>query len=679
MNRNIKRAGQTALTGALVLGLVLCNSSFAEAKKVSKMESVYVTSGADGSVQKITVADWLKDSGIVTGTLSDSSNLTDITNVKGDETFTQSGETVDWATAGADIYYQGQSDDALPVDVKVTYTLDGQEMTAEEMVGKSGKATLHFEYVNKSKTKKTINGEKVDIYTPFVMVTGMILSSDTFSNVEIDHGRIINDGSNNVVVGLGTPGLAESLDLSDDYSDELTSDFTVTADVTDFEMGNTFTYGSPSLLDELNIDDIGDLDELEDKLGTLTDAAEELLDGTEKLSDNMDTFADKMGDLKDSVKKFQNDGVKELTGGIDTLAAGGKKLAKGVKKYTNGVVSLAKGSKAYVSGADKIAKGNRTLYKAVKDLPKQIEQFNTGLTTYTAGVDQIGTKDNAESLKSGTKAVSAGITTINESLTQLKETYENNEKLIEGLQSTIALIPDSEQFAELKTSQTQLLTQLQTLTAGQKAAIEQLETATGDTSELKTGADTVATSVATVMDAVCTLSSNSSSLTSASKKLNDSIPTLVSSIKALRDGGVKLTKNDKKLLSGAKALTKASKKMNKSVKKVNKGVTVLKKGGHSLNKATAKLVNGVDKLENASSKLSSGTVELNTGMSKFNRKGIIKLNSIYEDDVKEVLDRLDAIIEAGQEYKSFSGLGTGMDGEVKFIIETEAVEKEEQE
>lgn len=677
MKKNGKCVGRNVLCGVLILGLILCNSSFAEAKKVSKQESVYVTAGADGSVQKITVADWLKDSGIATGTLRDSSNLTDITNVKGEETFTQSGDSVDWATAGQDIYYQGQSTEELPVDVSITYTLDGEEMTAQEMLGKSGEVKIHVAYTNKSKTRQTVNGKKVDIYTPFVMLTGMILSSDTFQNVRIDHGRIINDGSNNVVVGLGTPGLAESLDLGDEYDDNLTSDFTVTADATDFEMGNTFTYGSPSLLDELNVDEIGDPEELEEKLDTLTDAAGELLDGTGTLSDNMETFADKMGELKSSVKTFQKDGVKELTGGINTLAKGGKKLTKGVKMYTDGVAAMAKGSQAYVEGADKIVKGNKDLYEAVKDLPGQISQFDTGLNTYTAGVDTLGTEENVKALKQGAKSVSSGITTVNTSLTELKATYENNEKLIAGLKQTVALIPDAEQFAELKEQQTTLLTQLETLTEAQKTAITQLENGTAATSELKTGADTVAVSVAAVMDALATLSTNSSTLTEASKKLNKNIPVLVKNIKTLRDGGVTLTKNDKKLLSGAKALMRTGKTMNKSVRKVKKGVNTLNKGGKKLNKATTKLVNGVTKLDSASGKLSDGSEELDSGMEEFNRKGVNKLNNIYEDDVKSILDRLDAIIEAGKQYKSFSGLGAGMDGEVKFIIETDAVKKEE--
>lgn len=677
MKKNLKKAGRTAMCAILVLGLVLCNSSFAKAKKVSKKESVYVTAGPDGTVQKITVADWLKDSGSLTGTLKDSSNLTDITNVKGEESFDQSGKDLDWSTAGADIYYQGQSDEKLPVDLKITYTLDGQEMTAQEMLGKSGKATIHIEYKNNSKTKKKVNGERVDIYTPFVMVTGMILSSDIFSDVEIDNGKVINDGSNNIVIGIGTPGLSESLDLDKEYSDNLSSEFTVTANVTDFEMTNTFTYGSPSLLDELNIDEIGNLDELDDKMNSLTDAAGELLDGTGTLSGNMKKFADKMGDLKSSIREYQKDGVKKLTKGIDTLAKGGKKLTKGVKTYTDGVVTLANGSKDYVAGAGKIAEGNKALYDAVKDLPSQLNQFHTGLTTYTGGVDKLGTKENVTALKEGANAVSSGITTVHAGLIQLKATYEDNKKLIEGLKATAAMIPDSEEYAAIKTKQNELLEQLETLATGQKAAIEQMEAATGSEGDLKTGADTVAASIATVMDSLETLSTNSASLTEASKKLKESMPTLVSSVKSLRDGGVTLTKNDKKLISGAKALIKASKTMNKSVKKVNSGVKTLQKGGKRLNKATVKLVRGVTKLDNASGKLSDGAVELDSGMGKFNRKGIIKLNSLYEDDVQTSLDRLNAIVEAGKEYKSFSGLKSGMDGEVKFVIETEPVKKQQ--
>ena len=677
MNRKLRQIGRTTLACTLISGLVLCNSTFADAKKVSKEESVYVTTDADGSIENITVADWLKNAGLMNGNIHDFSDLSEITNVKGEETFTQSGDSIRWENSGNDIYYQGNSKKELPIELKISYTLDEETLSAKDMLGKSGKVSIHVEYINKSKTKKLINGQITEIYTPFVLVTGMVLSSDTFSNVSIDHGKILNDGNKYIIIGLGTPGLAESLNLSEEYSDQLNSDFTITADVTDFEMGNTFTYGSPNLLEELNVDEIDDLDELDDKLHSLTDASKELFKGTETLSDNMKTFAEKMEELESSSKSFQKDGVNKLTKGIKKMATGSKKLTKGVKKYTAGVEELSKGSKAYIAGANKISKGNNDLYNAVKDMPEQIEEFQTGLTSYTNGVDTLGSKENVSKLKSGTTAVSEGISTINTNLSQLKETYNNNQALIQELQRSISDIPDNAENKKLIATQTQLLKQLEELTNEQKKAIEQLDAATDKNSSLKSGADVVATSVATVMDSLNTLSGNSAALTNAADTINENIPTLVANIKALRDGSTTLTQNNDKLISGANQLTKSSETMNKSVAKVNSGMKSLKNGGESLNEATTKLLKGITGLNSASTKLSDGSEELNDGMDEFNREGIDKLNNIYNNDLQSVLKRLDAIIDAGKKYNNFSGLDANMKGNVKFIIETNAIEKED--
>lgn len=673
MNNNIKRAGRTAISSVLILGLVLGNGSFAEAKKVNKNESVYVTADASGSVQKITVADWLQDSGIVNGALKDSSNLTDITNVKGDETFSQTGGDLEWAMAGSDIYYQGQSSEKLPVDVTITYTLDGQETSVSDMLGKSGKVTIHVAYTNHSKTKKKIQGELTDIYTPFVMLTGMILSSDTFSNVSIDNGKVINDGSNQIVIGLGTPGLAESLNLDKEYADQLTSEFTVTADATDFEMGNTFTFATPSILNELNVDEIDDLEELEDKLDSLTDAAVDLADGTGKLSGNMETFSEKMEELESSVKEFNKDGVTKLTKGINTMAAGGNKLAKGVKTYVSGADTLAIGTKKYVTGAAVITKGNTALYEKVKDLPGQITEFSTGLMAYTGAVDALGSEENVSALKNGAASVAEGIGTVNDGLVKLKESYAKNVALMEALKASLDSITDE----SVKETQEALLKQMEAVTDSQKKTVEELEAGTSDTSDLKTGADTVSASVDKVMDTLLTLSGKSANITDAAKNLEKNIPELVKNIKKLSAGGKKLSANEKKLLSGAKSLTKAGKTMNKSVKKVSTGMKTLQKGGKSLKGASVKLVKGVTKLTAAGGKLSDGALDLDEGMNKFNRKGILKLNRLYDNDVQDALDRLEAIIDVGKEYKSFSGLNASMNGEVKFIIETEAAKKPE--
>ncbi len=663
MKRNMKRIRQCAICAVLVLSMVISNSSFVSAKKISKQESVYVNAAADGSVSKITVSDWLQGADAASGTIRDISDLQNITNVKGDEKFTQKGNDVDWSGAGKDIYYQGQSSEELPVELKITYKLDGKEMTAKELLGKSGKVQIHVSYQNKSSQKKTIDGKETTIYTPFVMVTGMVLSSDHFEHIEVDHGRVINDGDKNMVVGMGIPGMAESLELDEEAAGDIPSDFTVTADVKDFTMGNTFTYGSASLLNELDLDDVEELDDLEEKLDDLTDAADKLADGSEELSDNMELFSGKMGELKSSVKTFRKDGVNKLANGIRTLAKGAPALVKGVTDYTNGVKSFAEGTADYVDGAEKITNGCTALYNSVKGLPAQLTTFSTGLQTYTGGVDQLGSKDNVAKLKNGAKAVSDGVTTINTKLGELEQSYAKTDALIQKLEESGA---DAVTVATLK----EVLKQ-------QKAGIAALKASTGETSELKIGAGSVSSGVNTVMDSLSQLSANSAALTTASAQLKTNMPTLVSSVKTLKEGGDTLAKNNTTLKKSSKKLIKAGKTLKKSVKKVGSGVKTLNKGGKSLKKATKKLSNGVLQLNTASGKLSSGSTTLAKGMAEFNDEGIDKLNNVYEDDFKGFLNRLKAVCEVGKDYRSFSGIHDSMDGEVKFIIETEAIEKED--
>lgn len=663
MKRNIKRMGQCILSAALILSLVLSNSSFIEAKKVSKQESVYVNTGADGTVSQVTVGNWLKGAGQVNGNVTDKSNLTNIKNVKGDETFTQKGDTIEWATNGKDIYYQGESSQELPVDLKISYKLDGKEMDAKEMLGKSGKVEMHVSYTNKSKQTKMIDGKKTTIYAPFVMVTGMILSSDVFDHIEIDNGRVINDGSNNIVVGLGVPGMRNSLHLDGEEAEKIPEEFTVTADVKDFSIGNTFTYGSPSLLNELNLDEIEDLDELEDKLDELTEAAGKLVDGSDKLAENMDLFADKMGELKTSVHKLKNNGVDELAKGIGKLAKGSPELVKGVNEYTTGVTSFAKGTSAYVDGAKQMTDGCSQLYTKVKDMPGQISSFDNGLKTYTGNVDKMGKKENVEKLKGGAKAVSDGITTLNTSLTELEKSYATTDQLLQGLKASGA--------------DATLTAQLEAVLTAQKESIQKLKAGTSTESELKKGASAVSTNVNTVMDGLSQLSGKSSELTEASTKLNTSVPELVQGAKTLKEGGEKLAKNNTTLKTSSNKLVKASKKMKKSVTTVNQGVKKLNKGGKSLQKATSKLVTGVDKLNTASKKLQEGSETLADGVSEFNDKGVSKLSDAYEKNMKGLLERVKAVCEVGKDYKSFSGAAAGMEGEVKFVIETEGIEKED--
>ena len=657
-NRKLNRISKTVISGLLVTSLVVSNGAYANAQKISKDESVYVNADESGATTKITVSNWLKNAGI-NGTINDESNLKDIQNVKGDETFTQNGDDVQWSAGSNDIYYQGTTDKELPVGVEIKYELDGKEIAAKDLLGQSGKLKITVSYTNKSKSTQTINGEKQEMYTPFVMATGIILPDDKFSNVEVDDGKIINEGSNNIVVGFGMPGMAESLDLDEDAADKLPEGFTVTADVTNFSIGNTITFASPSILSDLELDDIDDLDDLENKLEKLVDSSEDLVDGSKKLSN-------KMGELEDKFDDYQ-DGEKSLNKGIKDLVNGGTTLKKGVKDYTNGVDTLAKGTQSYVNGAKQITDGNQKLYEAVKDMPSSYKEFSDGLQAYTKGVDTLADTKTAKQLTDGADAVTAGIGTLNENLGKLESSYDNYKLLADGLKAQAAQISDPTQKATILA----YVQKLEELYQGQKASVGALVSATNNKSTLKSGASQVAAGIKKVMTGAQTLSGNSATLRSADQKLTSSIATLTASVKKLSEGSKKLSSNDRKLLAGAKKILKASKSVKSGSDKLINGANKLKKGSNKLHKATGKVADGIGKL-------SDGADDLYEGMDKFDQKGIQKLNNVYEDDIKTLKTRLEKLTDMSKDYTNFSGISKGMDGKVKFVIETAEVKKDDE-
>lgn len=657
VKRNVKRIGKTIVSGLVITGLVLGNGAFIQAEKVTKEESVYVNADADGNVTKITVSDWLKKAG-VNGALEDKSTLKDIVNVKGEETFKQDGDGLSWNAGSDDIYYQGTTDKELPVSVSISYRLDGKETRPEELVGKSGSISITVSYTNHSSVTKKIDGEAKKMYTPFLMATGLILPTDKFTDVEIDNGKIINEGTNQIVVGFGLPGMSESLDVTGEVAEKFPEKFTVTADVTDFSMGNTITYASAGILSDLEIEDDDTFSDLEEDIETLVDASGELVDGADTLSEKMDELKNKFEDY--------SDGEKEVNKGINTLAKSGNKLKKGVKEYTTGVDKFAKGATDYVKGAKQITSGNTNLYNAVKDMPKSYKEFSEGLRKYTAGVDKLADKESGEALKSGASSVASGIGTLNQNLSTLESSYENYEKLIAAIKAQALQIEDEAARQTLLA----YADSLKELSDGQKKSVSDLVGATADESALKKGALQVAGGVDQMVTGAQTLSQNSQSLNKADEELTQSIGTLVENIQKLKEGGEKLSKNDRTLLASAKKLLKAGKTVNSGSKKLVSGVGKLKKGSNRLNKATGKMSDGIGKLRD-------GASELEDGMKKFDEEGIQKINEMYEEDFADLKDRLSALLDISKEYNNFSGIGDGMDGDVKFIIETAEIRKDE--
>ncbi|ADL34842.1 cell surface protein [Butyrivibrio proteoclasticus B316] len=394
--------------------------------EAGKVETVYVTADASGSVNDVIVSEWLKNA-TASSELTDTTELKDIVNVKGDESFTENGDgTVTWNADGSDIYYQGTTDKELPVDMKITYTLDGKEISPADLAGKSGKVTIRFEYENKAKQTVDVDGKNIDVYTPFAMVSGMMLDSDKFSNVEISNGKIISDGGNYIVMGVALPGLKESLDISDDKWDELddskelqdklSNSFEITADTTDFELGMTITMASSDILSDFGVSDLTDsdkIDDLKDDMNELNDGSDKLVDGAGELKDGTGKLYDGTQELVDGTGKLY-DGTKDLKDGTGKLKDGTGKLKDGTGKLKDGTTKLANGAGELVNGAGQLAEGTGTLKNGTSQLSTGAGSLYEGIVAYTDGVSKVNSgagelSKGAASAKAGSEALSTGI------------------------------------------------------------------------------------------------------------------------------------------------------------------------------------------------------------------------------------------------------------------------------
>lgn len=374
---------------------------------VSKDETVYVLAEADGSVKKIIVSDWISNS-IGKGDIKDMSDLRDIEVINGDTGYTVDGDdTRVWNAQGNDIYYQGNIDKELPIGLSVTYKLDGQYITPEELAGKSGKVTIRFDYENRQYEMVEINGKEEKMYVPFVALTGMILDNSTFRNVEISSGRLVNDGDRTVVIGFALPGMQENLDLDTDRL-EIPDYIEITADATDFSLGMTITVVANTLFNETDSGKILSAGDLEGSLAELTDAMDQLIDGSSQLYDGLDTLLGKSGEFADGINQL-SDGAQQLKNGVSELDAGASQLQSGAQQLYAGLQTLDGNSAALCSGARQVfetllATAKTQLTEAGIDIPAMTpENYAEVLNGVIASLDESAVY--AQALEAVTSAV----------------------------------------------------------------------------------------------------------------------------------------------------------------------------------------------------------------------------------------------------------------------------------
>lgn len=668
----------------------------------SKEESVYVKADASGNVKKTTVSEWLKNP--EKGTISDTSELKDIKNVKGDETFeTGSNNNVSWKSEGNDIYYQGTIDKELPVDVKVSYKLDGKSISPKDLKGKSGKVEIQFSYDNKSKQTVNVNGEDVEMYTPFTMVSAMMLSSDEYSNVSVENGKLISDGDKNIVVGVAFPGLANDLNLKDlDMDIDIPETVTITADVKDATVGTSITMASAELMNEFGLDDIDSFDDLQDSIDDLEDATNQLVDGSKEAADGSKELADGAGTL--------NDGAGTLASGAGTLADGVNTLNEKSGTLVSGVNTLASGVQAYTGGVEEIYAGSNDLVSGAQALASGADTLNTNIASAADGANSLVA--GAQSLKNGLKTakdmLDEGVKVLN------NVTEENIKNSVTATVSTdkvtasvnkpeVAAIVnqhiDENTTAEEKEAITKAVEDaLEQCTASvDKDSIEVEKTVNGNaqliTQSVK-GAQDYMNGVGTSL----TQSSGSKEQPSVWDGVNgiESGASTLAGYLGLGDGktltigtgAAGLASGSKKLLAGTQKLQAGASQLHDNSAPLMAGVTSLKDGGSQLASGVSQLASGANQVADGAGTLSNGTQTLldgaNTladgnqtladGMQEYKEEAIDKLTDLFNGDISSVTDRIDAMSNLAKEYNSFAGISDGVSGTTKFIIETEGID-----
>lgn len=761
-----------------------------------KDESVYLISDANGNVNKTIVVDHLKNKD-KKDTLEDASNLSDIENVKGKEKFTQSGDKLTWQAGGKDIYYQGTATAEPPVTQKVTYYLDGKEISPEDLAGKSGKVKIRFDYTNTTSYTETVNGEKQNVSVPFAAVTGLVLG-DGFENIEVTNGKAEVSDSSSVVLGYALPGLKDSLGIKDGDLDgdvNIPEYMEMTADVENFSMPAAMTfvvnasdYVSTDGIDTSDLDDM--INDLKDASTQLQDGSKTLAEGTDTLADGLSTLQSKLGTFASGVGTLQSglkaytDGVSTLSGGLNTLGnstgalvSGADKLNSGAGQLASGSATLKDGLKSYTDGASQLQAGINKLYNTLdagltdkqkaeiqKTAVESVQDSfkgETGVTvqkTIYAGLryqtddngNLIGDGDLYTSLYNGTVgqkfeenldsayalvvntvlSTAAGVksgTVQSDVLAQtIKESYKKASDAYEAaitvsvqsgtLDETTKAVLSNTQYQEAfitynaiqNMSASQLAEAIYAKTNATDTLISMTETQLKETlesdknsSDIKSGVETAINTLATKLSGACEQVSEQVASSAAITGAQGTMDTVKAGLgnekdeKTLIGGAEKLTSSNNELNAGATALNAGASQLSagtqslmNSVPTLTSGIKQLVDGSNTLvaNNAqlnsgasqladgTNQIVSGVDQLTTGSKTLSEGAHTLADGMVQFNEEGINKILDAYNGDLKPFTDKLQAVIDAGEEYQTYSAIADGQTGSVKFIYKLASID-----
>ena len=671
-------------------------------KDSTKDETVYVLAGADGSIQKIIVSDWIKNA-LGAASITDSTGLSDIENVNGNESYTISGNAKVWDAQGNDIYYSGNIEKELPVGMTVTYTLDGKKVSTDEIAGKTGKVSIRFDYDNRQYEMVKIDGKEEKIYVPFALLTGMLLDNEHFRNVEVTNGKIINDGDRTAVVGIALPGLQENLGISKDKLN-IPDYVEITADASDFSFGMTVTIATNELFNNLDTSKIDSVDDLTGSIGELSNGMKQLLDGSSELYGGLTTLLDKSKELVSGINQL-DDGAKALKNGAVSVDDGAGQLKAGAAELASGLNTL-KGNNDTLNGGAKqvfetLLSTAETQIKAggisiptltidnyvqvLTDVINSLDEtsvYNQALAQVTAAVEENRPLISQQVTAAVQEQVSAGIVSVvrEQVADQFISTVTGMNKSDYEAAVSDGLIPEETQNAvsaeidaQMQSDDVKALIE-ENITAKMasdeiKSTIRENTDAQMQTDDVqKTISDNVELQVKQAISENMESDEVQSKLAAASEGAKSiiSLKTSLDSYNAFYIGLLTYTGGVASAADGAEKLASGASDLKDGTAQLKDGASALYDGILQLKNGTPALVDGVTQLKD-------GAMQLNDGLKKLNEEGIQKIIDLVDGDLNGIVARLKATIDVSKNYRNFAGISDDMDGQVKFIYRTDEI------
>jgi len=649
-----------------------------DAAQAPKDEIVYTRTDATGAASGTYVVNYFNTPQAVE--VADPGTYDKVTNLSTTEQLEDANGTVNLTTlAGQPFYYQGDLADGtqLPWKVDITYTLDGKEVSPEDLSGADGDLDIELKIAGLDDDSAT-----ADFAKSFVLQAQGTFADANFNLTDAGDATISTVGDKTLVTYLQLPGTD--------------GDYHIKGKATDFTYSGWQIAAMPLSLD-LNVADYD--------TSQLTDAAGELESATTQLADGGSSLRSGLSQL--------NTGASTAATGATTLSNGANTLQAQLQAQQGNFNTLNSGAAQVAGGVHELSTTLQTTLPAtlsqantqVSDLRNQTNTIRGEVTAINNGMQGIGAastqiKTDAETVGNDLKGLQAGLTGLSQLPGEISTASAS-------INNASAAATQAQTYAQQTSNALTPLLSADNLTEQQKATIQAAIAASDGAAQYAGGAASVS-QVATALDAKSAeLQDTSSQLTAlANGGLTEHAQTLANDLTGLQTSAGQLTTASSTALGQAdSALDQADalitstqdtmsgmgtqlarlNELDAGAQQVSSGVSALTanltqttaNGQTTIYGASTQIASGASQLNSGLNTLSAGTQTAYTGSGTLS-DGLNQLRDAVSGMDRKVLDEVQETIDeklgTGYQLHSFVDAGNTDVNEVQFVYVVDGVE-----